>query len=172
MSETMRGMIERLYGQAPNANPYATGQSIGAGTYDYQSPNTQPFLINPGSYQGDDQASRTAAAIARAQYEDYKNRFVPIRNMLVEEATTGYQDQLDASMNRTRSAVSGAYDRAEGMQRRRLERYGVNAPGADFSRDETSSMVGGLNVTRQRSKERKMNLAYGGMNAGAVSRST
>lgn len=171
MSDTMRSTIERLYGSS-YGNPYATNtQSIGAGTYDYQAPNTQPFLINPANYSGDDQASRTAAAIARAQYEDYKNRFVPIRNMLVEEATTGYQDQLDASMNRTRSAVSGAYDRAEGMQRRRLERYGVNAPGADFSRGETSSMVGGLNMTRQRSKERKMNLAYGGMNAGAVSRS-
>ena len=116
MSDTMRETVERLYGRMPISNPYATtGQSIGAGSYDYQAPNTQPFLINPGAYTGDDQASRTAAAIARAQYEDYKNRFVPIRNMLVEEATTGYQDQLDKSLQRTRSAVSGAYDRAEGM---------------------------------------------------------
>jgi len=171
MSDTLRETIERLYGQSSGAYTGSNPQSIGAGSYDYQSPNSQPYLLNPGAYRGDDQASRTAAAIARAQFEDYKNRFVPIRNMLVEEATTGYQDQLDASLDRTRSAIGNSFDRSEGMQRRRLERYGVNAPQADFSRSETSSMVGGLNITRQRSKERKMNLAYGGMNAGAISRS-
>ena len=171
MSEGLRNMVERMYG-SNYGNPYAmNNQALSPGTYDYQAPTSQPFVIAPGSFRGDEEASRTAAAIARATYEDYKRRFVPIRNMLVDEVTTNYQDTLDASLDRTRSAVTSGFDRAEGMQRRRLERYGVNTPGADFSRARTSSLVGGLNTTRQRSRERKMNLAYGGMNAGAASRS-
>ena len=167
----LRETVERMFGQggAGYGNYGQGGQRIAPGTYDYQPTQSSAFMINPGMYAGDEQASRTAAAVARAQYEDYKRRFVPIRNMLVEEATTGYQDVLKKDLGRTRTAVASAYDSAEGQNKRKFERYGVNT-NIDTNQDETTSMVGGLNLTRQRSKERKMALAYGGMNAGAISR--
>ena len=170
MSDGLREMVEQMqWGQYRDTrNQYYGNQGstyYSPGSSNYQPPTGSPFMINSSMYSGDEQASRTAAAIARAQYEDYKRRFIPIRNMLVSEVTTNYDDMLDQEMGRTRSAVTSGFDRAEGSQRRRLERYGVNSPGTNFNQAETSSMVGGLNLTRQRSKERKMNLAFGGMNA-------
>ena len=170
MSEGIREWYNEVMYRAQQGNQYQHYANQGStyyspGSSTYQPPSGTPFMINPNMYRGDEQASRTAAAIARAQYEDYKRRFVPIRNMLISEVTTNYEDMLNQEMDRTRSAVSSGFDRAEGAQRRRLERYGVNSPGTNFNQAETSSMVGGLNLTRQRSKERKMDLAFGGMNA-------
>ena len=85
MSDTIRGAIERLYGNS-YGNPYATNtQSIGAGSYDYQAPNTQPFLINPGSFQGDDQASRTAAATPNSKQQTIKDKQQPTTEEEEEE---------------------------------------------------------------------------------------
>ena len=153
----------------PPYNPGGFG-AVDSGTWNYQSPSYSPFYISPWQYSGDDQASRLNAAVARQQYEDYKRRFIPIRNMLINEVTTDYPEMLEDELDRTRGAIGSAYTGAQASAKRARERYGLSGSGVDYNQSATSAMVGGLNLTRQRSKERRMNLMYGGMAAGSQAR--
>ena len=116
-------------------------------------------------------ASDTLAAISRAQWEDYKARFVPLENQLI----SGYNNAGDraAQMNAAVNLSNQAFDSSVGMQNRNLSRYGVNTGiGAGATRSlglgRTAATVDAMNTSRQHMNSRDQILLTGGISSRGV----
>jgi len=73
-------------------------------------------------------ARETQAALARAEWDDYKARFFPLEENLINRYNNeGLRNQ---AIGENVSAVNTAFDTDAGVQQRRLSRYGVSL-GAD-----------------------------------------
>lgn len=133
-------------------------------TKNYQ-PNSNPYYtVNPNR-TGKTAAQDTRAELARAEFEDYKSRYLPLEESLIQAVGTDYQKSVDQDLSRTRTAVTGAFRGAEAQQDRNAGRYGLAAQPAAYDMAETSAMVGGLNSTRIQGEDRRLALLSGGMNA-------
>lgn len=133
------------------------------GTY---NPNNPYASINPYRYAGMDvkegPGDRLLADLIRAQTRDYNARFAPIENMLAASITRTGTTFLPQELERTREAFTGAAQNVQGMSNRAADRLGVQ--GAQMSQNSaTSALVGGLNETRQRDSDRRLELLTGGL---------
>ena len=97
------------------------------------------------------------------------------RSFLAGQITATGTNQLGNDLARTREAVLGASQNVYGQQQRNMQRYGFSgAPQSTASRNATvGTLVGGLNLTRQRDADRRNALLVGGLgDLGAKARST
>lgn len=127
--------------------------------------------IDPTAYRSDKKqgAQRLYADIIKAQQQDYMTRFAPIENMLASEITATGTRSLGADMARTRAAISSAAQNYQGQANRAQQRYGLtNTQQVANSNETVSAMVGGLNDTRLRDSQRRLELLGGGMSGIAT----
>lgn len=128
------------------SNPYS---GINPYRYSYMDPKEGP---------GD----RLLADLIRAQTRDYQTRFAPIENMLAASITRTGTAFLPEDLERTRSSITGAAQNVQGMSNRAANRLGVQGAQMDQN-NTTSTLVGGLNETRARDSDRRLQLLTGGL---------
>lgn len=77
-------------------------------------------------YSRDDSkyASKTMAALTRAEWDDYTTRFMPYEDQLAQLATTG---DVSSQISTARGLVDASFDQAKKSQSQGLEMYGVSA---------------------------------------------
>lgn len=94
-------------------------------------------------------ASNTQAALARAEFEDYKARFFPLEENLIGRYNN---PELRAqSQQENAAAVNTAFDTDAGVQQRRLSRYGTSLSAdqqAAQTRDNQVAKVAALTDVR------------------------
>ena len=130
------------------------------------SPGNPYAAIDPYRYSGmnpkDSPGDQLLADLIRAQTRDYNTRFAPIENMLAGSITRTGTTYLQGDLERTQNAVLGASQNVQGMTNRSAERLGVN--GAQLNQNATTStLVGGMNETRMRDADRRLELLTGGL---------
>ena len=121
--------------------------------------------INPYQYSGMNQKitwRQTAADLIRAQTRDFQTRHAPIEEMLANSITRTGTTYLAGDLERTNDAILGASANVQGMANRSADRLGVNGAQLDQN-STTSTLVGGLNETRQRDADRRLQLLTGGL---------
>lgn len=150
------------YTQGPlGLGPFMTSPGFATG-----SPHNPYAHINPYRYSGmnpkDQPGDQLLADLIRAQTRDYNTRFAPIENMLAGSITRTGTTYLQGDLERTQNAVLGASQNVQGMTNRAAERLGVN--GAQLNPNATTStLVGGMNETRMRDADRRLELLTGGL---------
>lgn len=134
---------------------------LGGGTGGNPYANINPYRysgMNPKDQPGD----QLLADLIRAQTQDYYNRFVPIENQLAASITSTGTTYLPADLERTENAILGSATNVQGMANRSANRLGVRGAQLDGNAT-TSALVGGLNETRQRDSDRRLQLLTGGL---------
>ena len=179
----MQQAVGNFY-QAPAAPQYTTqnmpggqvrrilsgdgGNGYGPGPANAMSYNpSNPYSgINPYAYSYMDPkegpGDRLLADLIRAQTRDYQTRFAPIENMLAASITRTGTAFLPQDLERTRSSITGAAQNVQGMSDRAANRLGVQGAQMDQN-NTTSTLVGGLNETRARDSDRRLQLLTGGL---------
>ena len=154
--------------QAPTytQGPFGMGPFMTSPGYATGSAHNPYANINPYRYSGmdvkDGPGDKLLADLIRAQTADYNRRFAPIENMLAGSITRTGTTFLPGELERTREAFTGAAQNVQGMSDRASQRLGVQ--GAQMSQNNTTSaLVGGLNETRQRDSDRRLELLTGGL---------
>jgi hypothetical protein len=146
----------------------AVGGGVGGGPANAMSYNpSNPYSgINPYAYSYMDPkegpGDRLLADLIRAQTRDYQTRFAPIENMLAASITRTGTTFLPQDLERTRGAITGAAQNVQGMSNRAANRLGVQGAQMDQN-NTTSTLVGGLNETRARDSDRRLQLLTGGL---------
>jgi len=151
----------------------------GRGYGGYYGGSQDPGYIYPYGYRGlsreDMPGDRLYADLIRAQLQDYLQRFAPVEDFLASNITATGTGQLEADLERTRESVLSGRQNVTGQQRRSRERYGLTAAPvtAERSNSMVGTLVGGLNLTRQRDADRRNALLIGGLGeVGAKARTT
>ena len=140
---------------------------FGGGYGDYGGSPHNPYAnINPYRYSGmnpkDGPGDQLMADLIRAQTRDYQTRFAPIEDMLASSITRTGTTYLQGDLDRTRGAILGASQNVQGMSNRSADRLGVQGAQLDPN-STTSTLVGGLNETRMRDADRRLQLLTGGL---------
>lgn len=120
--------------------------------------------VDPGSKH---YASEMAAAVQRAEWEDYKRRFRPVENELM--GSIGNPQVLNDALARGQQAVSTSFDTSAGVMQRGLSRLGVAMnPAEQAASDRSLSLeqarTGAAvdNMTRRNVKDRDLAIMGGG----------
>lgn len=115
-------------------------------------------------------ASALASNVARQQWQDYQNRFVPYQKKIVESVNSP-QMQTDLE-GFARNAVSNAFNTQWGAQKRDLARLGTVMTGRQaqdaanqLGLAQSGQAVAGLNMARQHTKDANLAAMAGGMGA-------
>ena len=160
------GYLDRLNPVTREAvNQFYGGDPADMG-YDPNNPygNISPYRYS--NYDAEDNpGDKLYADLIRAQLADYMGRFSPVEEYLAGQITATGTGQLEADLERTREAVIGARENVTGQQARARGRYGLSAVPASARRanQTVSTLVGGLNTTRQRDADRQEALLTGGL---------
>lgn len=130
------------------------------------NPSNPYANIDPYRYAGLDNkenpGDKLLADLIRAQTRDYQTRFAPVENMLASSITRTGTAFLPQELERTRSSITGAAQSVQGTMNRDAQRMGI-APQQMDQNSVTASMVGGLNQTRTRDEDRRLELLTGGL---------
>lgn len=132
-------------------------QSYGGSAYGAINPYRYSYM-DPKDAPGD----KLFADIIRAQTADYETRFAPFEDALAGMITRTGTTNLAGDLERTRGAITGAAQNVQGMANRSAERLGIAGAQMDPT-STTSTLVGGLNETRQRDSDRRLQLLTGGL---------
>ena len=170
----MQQAVGQFYGSPmPSGGGMQAGprRGMGGGSYfqNYGStynPSNPYANINPYRYAGLDNkenpGDKLLADLIRAQTRDYQTRFAPVENMLASSITRTGTAFLPQELERTRSSITGAAQSVQGTMNRDAQRMGI-APQQMDQNSVTASMVGGLNQTRTRDEDRRLELLTGGL---------
>ena len=134
--------------------------------YGYPQGGNAYSQIDPYAYSdlGRDEkpADKLYADIIRAQTQDYMNRFAPVENDLISRITPTGTTSLAGDLQRTQQAVLGAGMNVQGQQNRSMERLGLYGNSSIGNGNDTvGALIGGLNDTRMRDTDRRMQLLTG-----------
>lgn len=169
----MQQQVGQFYGSPmPNGGGMQAGpmRGMGGGYFQNYGSNYNPSNpysnINPYRYAGLDNkenpGDKLLADLIRAQTRDYQTRFAPVENMLASSITRTGTTFLPQELERTRSSITGASQSVQGTMNRDAQRMGI-APQQMDQNSVTASMVGGLNQTRTRDEDRRLQLLTGGL---------
>lgn len=126
--------------------------------------SSNPLDVDSYMGDGDFGGQRLFADVIKRQTEDYMKRFAPIENALADSITATGTTYLESDLQRTREGITGGITNAEAQLSRNQERYGATRrTSEDLSQEKTSAMVGGLNDTRVRDSDRRMEILGGGL---------
>jgi len=124
--------------------------------------------------------------IQKEEYENYKTHYLPVLQKYAAEASEGVKADIDGVTSRASADVVQAFDKARGIARRNMLRYGANPGDANFAENERKFALEqakadamGVNTAREterryadettrRMRENVMNFARGipGQSAG------
>jgi len=121
-------------------------------------------FVDPGmSSDGPDAAEDDQATMARSEWYDYANRFVPIENQLMNYATN--PDQITTAENNATSATDQAFATQAGTQQREMAGLGIqptSAQSTEINRNDDLSKslgeVGAANEAEQATNARQLQI--------------
>lgn len=121
-----------------------------------------------GEISGNNSASKTRARLARAEWDDWKERFKPIRERLHESINN--ERQLADQIDRAEDSFETGFDTSQDTFERQRERRGLNMTDEQqkvherkTSLNKTKGLIGAKNNARRRSERRDLrNMAGGG----------
>lgn len=149
------------------SNTITTGEGGGlyGGNVSYNPTDSAYGNINPSNYLMDKKegASNLSAAVTRAQYQDYLNRFAPVENFLVGQVDGRNTKDLGFDVARANQSVMNAGVNMQGQQERAMGRFGLqyNGPSIGSSNDITGGRVAAMNQARMADEERALSLMSG-----------
>jgi hypothetical protein len=121
----------------------------------------------------DDYAKMLPAALARAEWEDYRTRFMPYEDELMQKTHYMNPGIVQEEIDQAQPYVSQAIDMGQATQRRRLQSLGKEMKGTaaiqsakGWDRQRSLSTVDAANRIRQRIATRSRDIAFGGLQAG------
>lgn len=126
----------------------------------------------PDQYaQRDEVASAKRAKLMKAQWQDYKTRFRPVEDKLIEDMGTGIHTKFNQEgLDTARKSVDTAYGGAVDMQNRDMSRMGVantaqqqQAMDTTVDVNKSQSMDNATNSARQWDIDRKNAVISGGL---------
>ena len=174
------GLVRDIFNDRPE-NPLTAGTgnvTVGApqagglygGNVQFNPGQSAYGSINPYSYMGDkkDGASELSAAVNRAQYQDYLNRFAPVENYAVGQIRGRNTADLGYDLARARQATTAAGVNLQGQQERAMGRFGLqyNGPNIANSNEVTGGQVAALNQARMADEDRTLGLVGGSAGGG------
>lgn len=116
------------------------------------------------------EASMPFAEVARAQWRDYKKRFMPVEDKLIAEGTDQTQYIRDPRM--AADSVNNAYNTQSGATTRDLARMGItmspeeqNAANDNTLMNRTQALVANQNAARMGVTDRISGIMDGGLSA-------
>ena len=162
-----------LYTTANRTNTEeATGQSAMSSRYPSSELYSNTAIINsPNAYQrfsrsSDTYAEDVYAALIKDEYADYQNRFAPIQDQYIDEATS--MKLLDEQLSRITANTKNGFDLADKAASMNLGRYGVTQSQDNKDKnDKQSSLNQSLataqakNSTRTHHSDRQMAMVTG-----------
>ena len=101
----------------------APGPILGGFNFSGVDFSTKTSKITPGQLVNGSSRD-TQAALAREDWDDYKERFFPLENKLIDQYNNG--ERRSNAIAESGEAVNMAFDADAGVQQRRLSRYGTN----------------------------------------------
>ena len=139
-----------------------------------QMGSQQAMFVDPNKFK-DDPAS-TVAALTRAQWTDYQQRYAPLENQLMQLTTYTPEGRaaLQNNIAKATADADAAFTSAAGAQQRNFARYGM-APTADQQAvmnrvngmARTAAEVDAANTTTRTQIDTNRSIAIGGIpNAG------
>lgn len=154
----------------PPEGVVTTGAPAPSGLYggnvQYAPPSSAYSGINPTSYLSNKKegASNLNAAVQRAQYQDYLNRFAPIENFAVGQIRGRNTADLGFDLARANQSVMNAGANLQGQQERAMGRFGLQYTGNNIaqSNEITGGRVAALNNARMADEQRAINMVAGG----------
>ena len=126
----------------------------------------------PDQYaQRDEVASGQRAALIRTQWDDYKKRFRPVENKLIQDMGTGIHTTFNQEgLETAQKSVNTAYGSAVDMQNRDMSRMGAantvqqqQAMDTTVDINKSQSMDNATNSARQWDIDRKNAVISGGL---------
>jgi hypothetical protein len=132
----------------------------------------------PDQYaQRDEVASGKRAALIRAQWSDYKQRFRPVEDKLISDMGSGIHSKFNQEgLENAQKSVNTAYGGAVDMQNRDMARMGITnnaqqqqAMDATVDINKSQSMDNATNSARQWDIDRKNAVISGGLGNTAQS---
>jgi hypothetical protein len=130
------------------------------GTPNYDIPN----------FHGKYAASLTSAAINRAKWEDYKNRFQPYEQQLFNYTGESGQEILKGDIQAARHGINNAFNGAEQAQEVALSRFGI-APNESQQNSnalkKAAALAASTNQARENHYQRELEVLSGGIGSGA-----
>ena len=149
----------------PNTITTGAGGGLYGGNVSYNPTDSAYGNINPSNYLMDKKegASNLSAAVTRAQYQDYLNRFAPVENFLVGQVDGRNTKDLGFDVARANQSVMNAGVNMQGQQERAMGRFGLqyNGPSIGSSNDITGGRVAAMNQARMADEERALSLMSG-----------
>ena len=149
----------------PNTITTGAGGGLYGGNVSYNPTDSAYGNINPSNYLMDKKegASNLSAAVTRAQYQDYLNRFAPVENFLVGQVNGRNTKDLGLDVARANQSVMNAGANMQGQQERAMGRFGLayNGPSIGSSNDITGGRVAAMNQARMADEERALSLMSG-----------
>lgn len=130
----------------------------------YTPPQTAGLYLS--SANGKFSGSENLAAVTRAEWEDYKSRFAPVEDMLIDE----YNNHAGRELNVNQAGLNAglAFDKAKSDSDRSLSRYGLNLNPEQQARrnkkyalERTAAMAGAKNTARDEQEDIRMGLVTG-----------
>ena len=144
------------------------GGGLYGGNIDYNPTSSAYGNINPSSYLYDKKkgASNLNAAVQRAQYQDYLNRFAPVEDYLVGQVDGRNTKDLGYDVARANESVANAGINLQGQQDRAMGRFGLatRAPSIANSNEIVGGQVAAMNQARIADESRALQLISGSGN--------
>jgi hypothetical protein len=153
-----------------NPNTITTGEGGGlyGGNVNYNPSDSAYGNINPSNYLADKKkgASNLNAAVQRAQYQDYLNRFAPVEDYLVGQVNGRNTQDLGYDVARANQSVANTGLNLQGQQERAMGRFGLatRAPSIAASNEITGGQVAAMNQARIADEARALQLVSGSGN--------
>lgn len=149
----------------PNTITTGAGGGLYGGNVSYNPTDSAYGNIDPSNYLMDKKegASNLSAAVTRAQYQDYLNRFAPVENYLVGQVDGRNTKDLGLDVARANQSVMNAGANMQGQQERAMGRFGLqyNGPSIGSANDITGGRVAAMNQARMADEERALSLMSG-----------
>lgn len=150
--------------------------------YNQRMNAVQQGTVNPtGAYTplvmgtGENAASDAASAITRAKYEDWKNRFFPKVDELMNMTTYVNKNLVPTETANAFKITNETFDNVTAGQQRNLARYGMSqtaeqraAQSDALSLGRAAAIVNAEDSTRLALKDRDRAIASGGLGGGTV----
>lgn len=165
-------MTGQYFTDSPNTittgNPSPGG--LYGGNVQYTPGRSAYAPINPASYFSDKKegAANLSAAVQRAQYQDYLNRFAPIENFAIKQIQGRQTADMGYDVARANQSVINAGANLQGQQERAMGRFGLQYAGPTVANanEITGGRVAAMNQARMADEERALNLLAGGKSGG------
>jgi hypothetical protein len=148
----------------PYTPPAATVADVG-GTYNADG-SYNPLVMDGTK----NQASNAMADLTRAKYDDWKTRFFPKIDDLLNMTTYSNPELLTTEVAKSTDTINKSYDNVAGLQSRNVARYGMSqAPDQVAAQDsamnlgKAAALVDAANNTRTMLKDRDREIAAGGV---------